>query len=714
MVVTDADSASYSNAFMAFHTWYTSLAVGLRDPGSEPSEISVSNGTVMYGDSPLATVIAKSNGNMDVYFAGGVTPAGVQALLRNITVRTKGDKVIDGSQNVSISFRESSHYDGSPHSGISVPVNTIGVNDAPILEDVAGGGVYAAGATPTTLVDRLRFDDADSPYGDHFHGSLTVSITGNGAEGDRLSVVDGEMIRVVGSDLYRGDRLKGSFSGGEHGEPLKVQFGEAYWPEVVDVIKQLAFSTAADADLTLDRQIQITYADAAGAQAEPALVSVDVVAPTAPLLDTTLSPELRPTNEDALTPASTQVASLLQDAVIDLDSAAVRGIAITYAASAHGKWQYSLQKDQWQELGSPTATAARLLPGWARLRFVPSANFNGAVSLRYRAWDQSEGTAGGVIDTTGDTGGLTSLSAAVETATLAVLPVNDAPVLDNAPAQTLFGALEDSRTPRATSVYSLVWRAVSDDVGDRQGIAVFRAPSEQGSWQFQLTDRVWRPMGEVSESSALLLPATAHVRFVPRANFHGTVRLYYRAWDQTEGTVASKVSLVGNIGPAGAYSVATESATLVIEPVSDPPSLTLGGTVQYALDAAAVLLAPFASVRDFDSPSFAGGQLTVRITSGAGDTNWLGLSSAFTVDAENNIRQGDLLVGTLNADGGQGTTDLVVTFSSAATRALAQEVVRAVSFRTIGRVAGQRTVSFTLSDGQGGVSEDVAKLVEVV
>jgi hypothetical protein len=135
---------------------------------------------------------------------------------------------------------------------------------------------------------------------------------------------------------------------------LKIHFGETYWVEVADVMKHVAFSTAADADATLDRQMQIVYTDGGGAQAEPALVSVDVIAPTAPLLDTTLSPALRPTREDALTPASTQVASLLKGAVTDLDAGALRGIAVTHAAASHGKWQYSLQKGQWLEMGSPS------------------------------------------------------------------------------------------------------------------------------------------------------------------------------------------------------------------------------------------------------------------------------------------------------------------------------------------------------------------------
>ena len=42
---------------------------------------------------------------------------------------------------------------------------------------------------------------------------------------------------------------------------------------------------------------------------------------------------------------------------------------------------------------------------------------------------------------------------------------------------------------------------------------------------------------------ALLLPGDGRVRFIPKLNFNGTVQLFYRAWDQSAGTVGGALEL---------------------------------------------------------------------------------------------------------------------------------------------------------------------------
>lgn len=718
MVMTDADSTTYPSPYLRFDTYYQNLAVGIRHTGTGPGEIGFQNGAVTYGGQQIGSANIVSNGNMSVNLHSSASVEAIQALLRNVTVRTKGDE-ISGTRYVSMGFYEnhSAPWQQWIRSGASIAVDTIGINDAPHLTEVEGGGTYVAGDDPQAVITSAYAKDPDYFWNAYDYATITASITQNGGPEDRLSFIDGNYLRVVDGQLYRTDsslpRVIGTVTGGANGEPLQIKFNEAVWWEVNQSIKQIGFSTSVAADITLPREVEVVFADVEGAAAEPARVTVNLIVPTAPVLDTTLTPQLRPTREDSTTPASTEVASLLAGAVSDSDSTAL-GIAVTYASSDHGIWQYSLSAGQWTDMGTPSGDAALLLPDSARLRFVPKTNFNGAVSLRYRAWDQSEGGFGGVLDTTKASGGLTSVSREVESAMQTILPVNDAPELDNAASQTLFGAMEDARTPRATPVYSLVEKAVSDvDVGDRKGIAVYRAPSEHGTWQYQLTDRVWRSMGEVSESAALLLPASAHVRFVPAANFNGTVRLYYRAWDQTQGTAGGTFSLTGNLYPTGAFSTATESAAMLIEPVNDAATLTVGATLSYQRDTAAVQLTPLTELRDFDNPIYGGGELTVQITSGQSAANWLAIGSAFTIDADKNIWQGDHLIGKHNFGGGQGMTELVVTFAPQATRAQVQDLIRALTFKTISGALGQRMVQFTLTDGQGG-SVGAVKVVDVV
>lgn len=179
----------------------------------------------------------------------------------------------------------------------------------------------------------------------------------------------------------------------------------------------------------------------------------------APLLDTTLDIRLYPVLEDAKNPAGTLVSRLL-DGVTDVDAGDARGLAITSADGASGKWQFTLNGGvKWQVLGTPTAGSARLLAAdnATRVRFIPNADFAGEAVFSFRAWDQTQGTAGSTFDLSSETsyGGSTAFSAALETATVDVIPVNDAPVLS-----TISGSVGYKRG--ASPIQLTAWATVTD------------------------------------------------------------------------------------------------------------------------------------------------------------------------------------------------------------------------------------------------------------
>src|SRR5206468_1779445 len=64
-----------------------------------------------------------------------------------------------------------------------------------------------------------------------------------------------------------------------------------------------------------------------------------------------------------------------------------------------------------------------------RLYFQPNANYNGTVAsaVTFRAWDQSSGSNGALANTSVN-GGTTAFSTALDTASITVTAVNDAPV----------------------------------------------------------------------------------------------------------------------------------------------------------------------------------------------------------------------------------------------------------------------------------------------
>ncbi|MEA3207025.1 MAG: hypothetical protein QOE70_82 [Chthoniobacter sp.] len=131
----------------------------------------------------------------------------------------------------------------------------------------------------------------------------------------------------------------------------------------------------------------------------------------APVLDSSKSPALTAINEDAGAPSGavgTLVSQLVDfatpagqvDNVTDADAGALLGIAITAADTTNGTWFYSTDGGaNWNALGAVSAASARLLAADAstRLYFQPNANYNGTLAnaITFRAWDQTSGGNGG-------------------------------------------------------------------------------------------------------------------------------------------------------------------------------------------------------------------------------------------------------------------------------------------------------------------------------
>lgn len=439
----------------------------------------------------------------------------------------------------------------------------------------------------------------------------------------------------------------------------------------------------------------------------------------APVLNATLNPRLTTIAEDTTSPASTLVSSLLAGAVSDVDAGAVSGIAVTGASNFNGTWQFSLDAGgTWQGIGAPTSEAARLLPSTARVQFLPKSNFNGTVKLFYRAWDQTQGAAGQTLTTSGNIGGTQSLSEQSGSAALTVTAVNDAPVLNSTFDPLLNSIKEDNRTSSGTQVAKLLG-GVTDPDGSivAKGMAVYNAWAGNGQWEFKLSGTSpWQAMGAVSGTFARLLPAEAYVRFLPKQDFHGTAKFYFRAWDRTQGAAGEFFDPTGNTGGTKSFSTKTDYASIAVTPVTDAPKLGLSGSLNYGRDKLPVTLAPSATVKDVDSPNFAGGRLRVWITDGASSANRLVIGGGFFVDGNNNVWAGPIGTGQIigkRASNGFGTKELVITFNSSAKPLVVQNLVRAIAFKTVGGSAGKRTINFTVSDGDGGTSNVATKTVNV-
>src|SRR4029077_18505016 len=112
---------------------------------------------------------------------------------------------------------------------------------------------------------------------------------------------------------------------------------------------------------------------------------------------------------------------------------------------------------------------------------------------------------------------------------------------------------------------------------------VIAVDDTNGVWQFS-TDggSNWTAFSanSPSEVNARLLAADAQtrIRFAPAdADFFGAVTggFTFRAWDQTAGTNGGTANVATN-GGTTSYSSATETASITVNAVNDPPSFVKG------------------------------------------------------------------------------------------------------------------------------------------
>ncbi|MEG4963768.1 esterase-like activity of phytase family protein, partial [Microcoleus sp. K4-C2] len=173
---------------------------------------------------------------------------------------------------------------------------------------------------------------------------------------------------------------------------------------------------------------------------------------------------------------------------------------------------------------------------------------------------------------------------------LAAFAANNAPLLDNSLSPILTAINEDvpSASNTGTLVSALIAGAVTDpDTADTQGIAVTATDNTNGSWEYSTNSgSTWTAFGTPSTAAARLLAGNASIRFVPNADYNGSANITYQAWDGTTTNSGSSIltnggtadiSTASSIGGLAAFSTASETATITVNPVNDAPSFTKGG-----------------------------------------------------------------------------------------------------------------------------------------
>ena len=244
----------------------------------------------------------------------------------------------------------------------------------------------------------------------------------------------------------------------------------------------------------------------------------------APVLDNSGAPILNAIAEDSISNNGTLVASMIGNAISDVDAGAVRGIAVTGLNTSHGTWQYSINNGtSWSNFGTVSDSSAQLLAADTntRIRFVPNSNYNGSSNISFRAWDQTTGSNGDTANiTTVGTGGTSAFSNASETASITITPVNDAPV-----------AIADAYTtnediPLVVGVFNGVLSNDTDVDGNPLAISGFSANTARGG--------------------TVAMNTNGSFTYTPVANFNGSDSFIYTLSDGNGGNYSTTVKLTVN------------------------------------------------------------------------------------------------------------------------------------------------------------------------
>ncbi|MUG95780.1 hypothetical protein F7734_26855 [Scytonema sp. UIC 10036] len=150
------------------------------------------------------------------------------------------------------------------------------------------------------------------------------------------------------------------------------------------------------------------------------------------------------------------------------------------------------------------------------------------------------------------------------------------------------------------------------------------------------------------------------------------------------------------------------------------PSIALSGTnPSYTENAPAIAIASSATVTDFDSANFDMGKLTVSISAGGTADDYLtirhqGIGEGLIGISGNEVNYNTSLIGTFT--GGMGTVPLVITFGEKANAEAIQALMSNITFANVSEhpITNLRSISFVLTDGDGGTSKTVIKNVSVI
>ncbi|MBE9179966.1 DUF4347 domain-containing protein [Oculatella sp. LEGE 06141] len=174
----------------------------------------------------------------------------------------------------------------------------------------------------------------------------------------------------------------------------------------------------------------------------------------------------------------------------------------------------------------------------------------------------------------------------------------------------------------------------------------------------------------------------------------------------------------------GAATTTAQAATVNFTNVNDAPAIAgLVSLVYFAgteVNAAPALIDESVTVTDVDSADFDGGNLSITYSNGGSAEDQLSFRNQGTGSGQIsfdgiNVAFGGVTIGMVDTvnDGSNGKK-LLVNFNNSATPAAVKALIQNLTYRNTSDVPiGSRTISITIDDGDGGISNPVKTIIEV-
>nr|CRH05300.1 protein of unknown function [Candidatus Magnetococcus massalia] len=504
--------------------------------------------------------------------------------------------VHDDSQTTSDSFSFTvSDGDGGSISSTNFALTVTPINDAPTLDNsgtVTFTGIdedetSSAGDLVSSLLSGLVTEiDTDSNHNGSGMAITAVDDTNgewqysddNGSSWTGLTTANGAAIAADSAFLL------------DSSDTIRFVPDGDYFGDVSISFKAWDQSAGSVGDSQVDASTGGTTT-AFSSAVEDATITITPIN-DAPVLDNSGDVTLTTIDEDDSSSAGDTISDLIAGLVTETDTNAAHngtGIAITRVDDANGEWQYSTDGGtNWTGLTTAngealTTSSAVLLDATHTLRFVPDGDYNGSATLDFLAWDKSSGSDEDTAVDVTTTGTTTAFSVASEAGTITIDPVNDAPTLDNSGTVSFTAIDEDDFTSDGDTISTLFSALVTEidtfAAHSGSGIAITSVDDTNGSWEYSTDGGTnWTSITTangmaVSDTKAFLLESTNKLRFVPDADFNGTADITVRSWDVSAGADEDSQVDTSTNGDTTAFSTATESATITVNPVNDAPTL---------------------------------------------------------------------------------------------------------------------------------------------